>query len=246
MKPPKPTKYKHGDKHESTGRIFLGYLFRKGEWMECFYTSTSKKQVQIEIILRGSKARAKKNNLPCNLTMEYLQTIITDKCPIFGIELSWGSMGSGISGNSPTLDRILPDLGYVEGNVCIISHLANLIKQNVGYRELYQVADWLYEKTREVERNVKANTAAPVSTRDHIQGELYPELGSFSATWAGEDGDDSQHHCGTIQRQDTDHRAQAGSGDGMGRGGQEVGAPKTLEGFKDYWESREKTRRVVG
>jgi len=246
VKPPKPTKYKHGDKHESTGRIFLGYVFRKGEWIECFYTSTSKKQVQIEIILRGSKVRAKKNNLPCNLTIEYLQTIITDKCPIFGIELSWGSMGSGISGSSPTLDRILPDLGYVEGNVCIISHLANLIKQNVGYRELYQVADWLYEKTREVERNVKANTAAPVSAGDHIQGAVGAELGSVSTPWTWQDDDQPHHHCGTISGEDLDHRAQASSGDGVGHGGTEVGAPKTLEGFKDYWQSREKTRRIVG
>jgi hypothetical protein len=99
---------------------------------------------------------------------------------------------------------------------------------------------------KKIVENAKQNTTTPVPTGDYQQGEIHPELGAFSATWAGQDDDNPHHHCGTISREDLDHRAQAGSGDGMGHGGTEVGASKTLEGFKDYWQSREKTRRIVG
>jgi hypothetical protein len=93
---------------------------------------------------------------------------------------------------------------------------------------------------------VKKKPAAPVSTGDYIAGAVGAELGSVSTPWTWQDDDQPHHHCGTISREDLDHRAQASSGDGMGHGGTEVGASKTLEGFKDYWQSREKTRRIVG
>ena len=93
---------------------------------------------------------------------------------------------------------------------------------------------------------VKKKPTAPVSTRDYIAGAVGAELGSVSTPWTWEDSDDSQHHCGTIREEDFNYRTKAGSGDSVGHGGTEVGASKTLEGFKDYWQSREKTRRIVG
>jgi hypothetical protein len=93
---------------------------------------------------------------------------------------------------------------------------------------------------------VKKKPAAPVSTRDYIAGAVGAELGSISTPWTWEDSDNADHHCGTIREEDFNYRAKAGSGDGVGRGGEEVGTSKTLEGFKDYWQSREKTRRIVG
>lgn len=48
--------------------------------------------------------------------------------------------------NSPTLDKLNPTLGYVKGNVAIISHLANSMKQNVTDPAAFRrLADWLEE-----------------------------------------------------------------------------------------------------
>jgi hypothetical protein len=63
-------------------------------------------------------------------------------CPIFGIELHWGRCGMGGIDSSPTLDRINPKLGYVKGNVMIISMLANKIKNNATPKQLKQFGRW--------------------------------------------------------------------------------------------------------
>ena len=68
----------------------------------------------------NAQSRAKKHNLPFNLTREYLESIATDECPIFKIPFEWGrsGLGKGIKKeNCPSLDRILPHKGYVIGNV---------------------------------------------------------------------------------------------------------------------------------
>lgn len=238
--------FERGEYRED-GWVFYGYekqkLKRNGFFPERWADPIG---FTLEKAFQSSRRRSKEKNLPFNLDVKYLQSIYTKDCPIFKQPMTWGNLGAGKNIYSPSLDRIVPSLGYVRGNVVFISDKANRIKAEFEAKDLYAVADWQHEITKGVEENVKALAAAPVSTGDHIPGAVGAELGSFSTPWTWEDGDDSQHHCGTIQRQDTDHRAQASSGDGLGRGGQEVGAPKTLEGFKDYWESREKTRRVVG
>jgi hypothetical protein len=41
---------------------------------------------------------------------------------------------------SPALDRIVPHLGYVPGNVVVVSHRANFIKNNATVDELELIA----------------------------------------------------------------------------------------------------------
>jgi len=164
---------------------------------------------------------------------------------VFNYDFIWGRYTKENRRKKPSLDRIIPELGYIKGNVVFISNWANIIKQDASEKELYAVADWLHRKRKEV-LNAFEITTTPVPAGDYIAGAVGAELGSVSTPWTWEDDDDAHHHCGADAGQDADHRAQASSGDGMGRGGQEVGAPKTLESFKDYWESRKKTRRAIG
>ena len=57
-------------------------------------------------------------------------------CPVFVIELDWGM--NGLNGNSPSLDRIDSTKGYIKGNVMMISHLANSMKNNATPEQLKQ------------------------------------------------------------------------------------------------------------
>jgi len=66
-------------------------------------------------MLDGSRARSKKNGIPFNLTNDYLASIWTDECPVLGVTFESRTQ-SGAS-----LDRHVPDLGYVEGNVTFVS-----------------------------------------------------------------------------------------------------------------------------
>lgn len=93
---------------------------------------------------RDAKNRAVKKNVPFEITTAYILSILTDTCPIYGTEFKW--IGNGkILPTSPSLDRIDPAKGYVEGNLVIICSKANSIKSAYKAADLYKVADWLYE-----------------------------------------------------------------------------------------------------
>lgn len=102
------------------------------------------KKVWANYACKDAKKRAVKKNLPHNITIAYIVSIMTDTCPIYGTEFKWMGNG-GILPTSPSLDRIDPAKGYVEGNVVIISSKANNIKSAYKSADLYKVADWLYE-----------------------------------------------------------------------------------------------------
>lgn len=91
---------------------------------------------------KSAKARAKKKEVPFNLTIEYVMSIMPDICPVFGTEFKY--CGNKVSGDtSPSLDRIVPALGYVEGNVKVISVKANNIKNKYCSEDIFTVAQWL-------------------------------------------------------------------------------------------------------
>lgn len=87
----------------------------------------------------GARARAKKRGLPC--TIEDADIFIPRICPVLGIRLvTRGGQGkSGGRKDSATLDCLVPEKGYVPGNVCVISHRANMIKTNATEAELAAV-----------------------------------------------------------------------------------------------------------
>jgi hypothetical protein len=88
-----------------------------------------------------AKKRAKKRGLPFSITVEDVP--IPDRCPVLDIPLVPWEPGKGRTGSSPSIDRIIPELGYVRGNVAVISWKANHIKGGHTAAELRTVADWL-------------------------------------------------------------------------------------------------------
>jgi hypothetical protein len=87
-----------------------------------------------------SRAVAKKNNLPHNL--ELSDIVIPMHCPVFGFELCRENKVKP-QYNSPSLDKLIPSLGYVKRNVRVISFKANWLKQNSSLEELKKIAEWL-------------------------------------------------------------------------------------------------------
>lgn len=88
-----------------------------------------------------AKQRAKKKRIPFRITIDDI--VVPDRCPILGIKLKVGSGRGGATFRSPSLDRIVTELGYVPGNVAVISKRANTIKSNATIGELQAVALWL-------------------------------------------------------------------------------------------------------
>lgn len=89
-----------------------------------------------------AKKRAKETNVPFTITKEDIS--VPDVCPVLGIPLEFGG-GTGVENraNSPSLDRIIPELGYVPGNIAVISYRANLLKSNGTLEEHKMLVEWL-------------------------------------------------------------------------------------------------------
>jgi hypothetical protein len=190
----------------------------------------------------GTKKRA---TLEKTLTVEDILPILqAGKCQVTGLSFDFSPAKDTFKNPyAPSLDRIDSKKGYTKENCRVVLTSVN---DALGEHDDNDVLPILEALVKGLKKNVKKNTAAPVPTGDHIPGAVGAELGSVSTPWTWQDDDHTHHHCGADARQDTDHRPQTSSGDSLGRGGQEVGTSKTLEGFKDYWQSREKARRVVG
>jgi hypothetical protein len=91
-------------------------------------------------VLRSAKYRAGKNGQPFSLTLADLPPI-PEYCPVLGIKIQSGGHGSERN-NSPSLDRLIPALGYVAGNVMWISNRANVLRRDATAEELHRVADY--------------------------------------------------------------------------------------------------------
>ena len=111
---------------------------------ECQRISTYQKQNPEKTLLSGCKQRSKKKGLPFNLDLD--DVIIPEKCPVLGIKLSHNRGRSGPCWSSPTVDRVVPEKGYIKGNVRVISNRANFIKTNATADELMAVAKYCKEQ----------------------------------------------------------------------------------------------------
>ena len=90
--------------------------------------------------MNGAKQRARKKELSFNIDLDDI--IIPEYCPVLDIKLiRHVGERSGFFDDSPSLDRINPSLGYVKGNVRVISARANLLKNNATIDELQKVLD---------------------------------------------------------------------------------------------------------
>lgn len=74
-------------------------------------------------------------NIPFSLTKEDFE--LPEFCPVLGIQLIRG-FESG-KDSSPSIDRIIPELGYIKDNIIVVSRRANGIKTNSTIEELEKV-----------------------------------------------------------------------------------------------------------
>jgi len=90
---------------------------------------------------RGAKARAKQLGLPFDLSLDDVR--VPDLCPILGIPLAVNVGGKAGCPNSPSLDRVIPSRGYIQGNVRVISHRANTLKNDGTLEEFRAILRYM-------------------------------------------------------------------------------------------------------
>jgi hypothetical protein len=95
-----------------------------------------------------AKTRATKLGVPFEITPKDIRAVWPENnvCPVLRIQMehNFDKQNGCCSKLSPTLDRIKPELGYVKGNIVVMSLRANQIKNDeTDPQVLHQVADWL-------------------------------------------------------------------------------------------------------
>lgn len=122
-------KKRHHNKVD-TERIKTGIPLKYPSGIESPSYCHGKSRSLEQIIYNSAKERARKKGIEFNISVEDIK--IPSHCPILGIELSntWGGVNMDNQSRlaQPSLDRIDPRKGYVQGNILVMSYRANMIK----------------------------------------------------------------------------------------------------------------------
>ena len=103
---------------------------------------------KLQRTLGNTKSVCEKQGVPFDITVEDLAPYPLT-CPVLRTPINW--MVTGSSGNdSPSIDRLVPDLGYIKGNVRLISHRANRMKGDASVHDLERILEYLKNGTKHV------------------------------------------------------------------------------------------------
>jgi hypothetical protein len=142
----KPKEFTHsGSKHGPLGHCYNCYKERINNWsndsIEAFLS------YRLTNLRNENKTKKKK---PFSLTKEYLIDLYNKQnglCFYSGINMTT-IRGEGFQRNQLSIDRIIPDKGYVEGNIVLCSRRINVIKNDLTLKELENWIPKWYEKIK--------------------------------------------------------------------------------------------------
>jgi hypothetical protein len=94
-------------------------------------------------MVRLARYRAKRDGTAFTITARDIT--VPTHCPVLGLPLFAGQ--GRACPNSPSLDRIIPDLGYVPGNVVVVSQRVNVLKRDATIAEMRAIASFYTAST---------------------------------------------------------------------------------------------------
>lgn len=139
--------YKYTDKNSKAGQCCeCASNAQKNRWKNHKDAVNKKKSEEYKNNPQGKilwqiRSRAKSRGLCFNLTKEDI--IIPEKCPCCDSTMSFKPVGGGLQNDTPSVDRINNNLGYVSNNIVIICFRCNSIKKDATAAELRKIADFI-------------------------------------------------------------------------------------------------------
>jgi len=113
-------------------------------------------------LINAAKARSKKYGYHFDLTFEkdgnHIMRGLETGCPVFHTPFR---RAAGQGQDSATLEKFNPALGYITGNVYVLSRRANAMKQDAtSWRDIQALANWMKKIERKKTRlfSVKSDT----------------------------------------------------------------------------------------
>lgn len=137
----------------SRNQAALKYIrSEKGQVVRAEYRASGKAQEAqkkfqrtqpLKYMLNRTRGSAKRRGLEFSLS-EIDFPILPEFCPVFGIKLKYPGETSGMDDPAiASIDRINNSMGYIAGNVVIISLRANKLKRDASLEELRALTKWL-------------------------------------------------------------------------------------------------------
>lgn len=115
----------------------------RAQWRRYFYTERG----TLTALFSNARDRAKKADVPFALTEEWLlPKLRAGVCELSGLpfeRLHRNEHGSRAHPFAPSLDRVIPGLGYVEHNVRLVCFVVNQARSDFGDEVLFQIAEAL-------------------------------------------------------------------------------------------------------
>lgn len=100
---------------------------------------------RLNLLVINARARAKKQSIPFNIDTIYIKSLWdleNGRCALSGRELTLDyNPKGGPHMNGPSLDKIIPELGYIPGNVRIVTYHVNTALSNFGEEALIQLLE---------------------------------------------------------------------------------------------------------
>jgi hypothetical protein len=127
------------DKRTHDGRLTLCRACDKRPSVRAWAVANPERALLVPV-----KWRAKQLGVPFNL--EASDIVIPEFCPILGVRIARPCRGAKRSRYTASVDRIIPGLGYVRGNIQVVSVKANMMKQDASLEELQAFARWVIEE----------------------------------------------------------------------------------------------------
>lgn len=121
-------------------------------------------------MVSAARKRAQRDGIPFDL--RFTDFVIPVTCPITQrpFAIASGSPGD----DSPTLDKIIPERGYVRGNIAVISHRANRIKSDADLPTIQRLLRWLTDSVHIISTFDKAalGERTGLAADDQVSGGL--------------------------------------------------------------------------
>jgi hypothetical protein len=138
----RPRKYTEEERKQKAREKDKRRYYRKMGYGPGERVSRDRRNLPAYTMWANAKHRAATKGLPFTLVLEDI--VIPDICPLLGIPIIKGR--GAYSEHSPTMDRLVPSLGYTKENTWVISMRANRIKQDASLEEFELMAKNLRSK----------------------------------------------------------------------------------------------------
>lgn len=90
-------------------------------------------------LIRAARTRARKTGVPCDLPFSWAAQRLEDgHCEVTGVPFKLGA--GPREANSPSIDRIVPELGYVESNCRMVIWMYNAAKSEYTDEAVWNMA----------------------------------------------------------------------------------------------------------